>query len=328
MDSSDILGEVLVKSEDDVSLACGCKPDERPIRDYIQKGIIVLDKPSGPTSHQVTAWVRDIFKVKKAGHSGTLDPKVTGLLPIALGSATRLVGALLSSGKTYVGVMRIHDDITNKKVKDILTELTGPLYQRPPLKSAVKRELRVRTVYSNKVIEKNGKDVVFETSCEAGTYIRKLIHDAGLIAGCGAHMAELRRTRVGPFTEEDEVILHDVKDAYVALTDDEDEKPLRAMIHPMEDAVSHLKKIWLKSSAVGSIAHGSQLMVPGVTRLHDGIKKAEDIAFMTEKGEVAALAKALASSTEIMNAKKGIIAKSRRVVIGEDTYPRMWGDNK
>lgn len=328
MDTPNKLGDILSKSGDDTNLDCGCHPTDRSIEDLLRNGVVIIDKPPGPTSHQVSSWVKAIFGFSKAGHSGTLDPKVTGLLPVALESSTKLVIALLSSGKEYVGIMRVHDDLGKKEIQNIFQELTGPLYQKPPVKSAVKRILRLRNVYDFELIEKDGQDIVFRVSCEAGTYIRKLIHDAGLILGCGAHMAELRRTRVGLFTEEDAVILQDVKDAYVAYKEEGCEDELRKIIHPIEDAVAHLHKIWLKNSAVGSIAHGSKLMAPGVTRLHDGIAKGEMIAFMTEKNEVVALAKALATSAEIMAAKKGVIAKPTRVIMETNTYPKIWGDKK
>lgn len=328
MDSPTGLGEVVVKSEDDLSLDCGCTPAERSMKEYLTKGIVIVDKVSGPTSHQVTVWVRQIVGFKKAGHSGTLDPKVTGLLPVALGSATKVVGALLSSPKRYVGIMRVHGEVSKKQLNSLFNELTGEIYQKPPLKSAVKRELRKRTIYSLDLIERDGRYVVFDVSCQAGTYIRKLIHDGGLILGCGANMQELRRTKVALFNEDDCVILQDLKDAFVDYTENGVEAGLREIVHPMEEMVAHLKKIWVKNSAVGAIACGAKLMAPGVTKLHDSIKAGEGIAIMTGKGELLALAKALNSSDEILNLNRGVIAKPSRVIIEADVYPRIWGDNK
>ncbi|MFH1787817.1 MAG: RNA-guided pseudouridylation complex pseudouridine synthase subunit Cbf5, partial [Candidatus Altiarchaeota archaeon] len=227
MDTPNKLGDPLIKSQDDAHLDCGTPPLQRPLEEHIRKGIVLIDKPSGPNSHQISAWVRDMLGVSKAGHSGTLDPKVTGLLPVTLESSTKIVSALLNSGKEYVGVMRVHKEIGKKEIQDVFQELTGPIYQKPPQKSAVKRNLRIRNIYEFELTEKDNQDVLFRVSCEAGTYIRKLIHDAGLILGCGAHMSQLRRTRVGAFTEEDAVILQDLKDAYVAYKEEGREEELR-----------------------------------------------------------------------------------------------------
>lgn len=320
--------EVLVKSEAESLEGFGCAPRDRLIRDYIDNGVVVVDKPCGPTSHQVSSWVRDMLGVERAGHSGTLDPKVTGVLPVALGKGTKAVGALSLATKEYVGVMQVHADVSNNRIKELFHEFTGRIHQKPPLKSAVKRALRVRSVYELTIIEKDGRNILFKVSCEAGTYIRKLVHDMGLVLGCGANMARLRRTRVGLFTEDDTVILQDLKDAYVAYQEDGSEEALRSIIHPIEDAVAHLKKIWVKDSAVGALAHGAQLMAPGITKVSKSITAGEKVALMTEKGEVAALAESLHSTEDLMKLSSGVAAKPVRVLIEADAYPSIWGGKK
>jgi H/ACA ribonucleoprotein complex subunit 4 len=189
--------ELLVKSECQPK-GYGKDPSRRTIPELLDKGVINLDKPYGPTSHEVTAWVKNVLHIKRAGHSGTLDPHVTGVLPTMLGDSTRLVRVLLLSGKEYVCVMRLHADVPEIKVKAVLGEFTGTIYQRPPLVSAVKRQLRKRTIYYIDFMEMNGRDVLFRVGCEAGTYIRKLCHDIGEALGDGAHMYEQRRTKTGP----------------------------------------------------------------------------------------------------------------------------------
>jgi H/ACA ribonucleoprotein complex subunit 4 len=328
MDAPYGLGEVLVKSDDDVPLDCGCAPAERSLEEYVRKGVVVVDKPAGPTSHQVSSWVKGIFGVEKAGHSGTLDPKVTGVLPVFLESATRLADALLSSSKEYVGVMRVHEDTSDEKINSVFSEFSGAIYQKPPLKSAVKRSLRTRQIYSLKLLESSGRDSLFQVSCEAGTYIRKLVHDVGLVLGCGAHMQELRRTKAGSFTEEDALILQDIKDAFVSYKETGREERIRSIIRPMEDAISPMKKIWLKGSAVGAVAHGAKLMAPGIASLHDSIQKGDYVALMSPKDEVVALAEALYSSKELMQVNKGVVAKPARVIMEPDAYPRIWGAHK
>lgn len=162
-------------------------------------GVVNLDKPRGPTSHEVTAWVKDILELSRAGHSGSLDPGVTGVQPIMLGKATKAVSALRLSGKEYVCLMRLHEPAPEKRVRSICKQFTGPIFQMPPIVSAVKREVRVRMIYYLEVIEVQDKSVLMRVGCEAGTYLRKLCHDIGTALGTGAHMQQLRRTKTGPF---------------------------------------------------------------------------------------------------------------------------------
>jgi len=182
-----------------------------------RSGVINLDKPSNPSSHEVVAWMKRILRVEKTGHSGTLDPKVTGCLIVCIDRATRLVKSQQGAGKEYVCVVRFHDTLPDEKALTRgLETLTGALFQRPPLISAVKRQLRVRTIYESKLIEYDNKRNlgVFWVSCEAGTYIRTLCVHLGLLLGVGGHMQELRRVRSGITGENDDIVtMHDVLDA-------------------------------------------------------------------------------------------------------------------
>ena len=200
-----------------------------------RSGVINLDKPSNPSSHEVVAWLRRILRVEKTGHSGTLDPKVTGCLIVCIDRATRLVksqqgaGAfcrltpsvyfyiMRATGKEYVAVLRIHSALSNPTaLPRAIQTLTGALFQRPPLISAVKRQLRIRTIYESKLLEFDEKRnlAVFWVSCEAGTYIRTLCVHLGLLLGVGGHMQELRRVRSGALSENDDMVtMHDVLDA-------------------------------------------------------------------------------------------------------------------
>lgn len=166
------MSEVLVKSEDVTDPQYGCPPDKRSVEELLKKGVINLDKPRGPTSHQVAAWVKDILRVK-TGHGGTLDPAVSGCLPIFLGSATRLAEVMLLSTKEYVCLMRLHKHAAKKDIMSLFSHFQGQIWQRPPVKSSVKRELRKREIYGVEVLEIEENDVLFRISCEAGTYIRK-----------------------------------------------------------------------------------------------------------------------------------------------------------
>ncbi len=176
---------------------------KKSTKELLEFGIINIDKPSGPTSFSVSEFVCKRLKARKTSHFGTLDPKVTGVLPIALNRACKLTGYFLGEDKEYIGVMRIHEDIEIDIIKKVIQEkFIGKIIQMPPVKSRVKRQNRPREIYSFELLEKNGKDILFQVKCEGGTYIRKLIDDLGTELGIGAHMLELRRISAGIFNEE------------------------------------------------------------------------------------------------------------------------------
>ncbi len=258
------------------------------------------------------------------GHSGTLDPNVTGVLPATIENATKIIPVLLKSGKEYVAIMRIHTKIDKKRISDVINSFVGKIRQMPPVKSAVKRVLRERNIYSLEILEIDGQDVLFKTSVEAGTYIRTLCSDIGKSLGTKAHMQELRRTRAGPFTEDKCVILHDVKDAYEFWAESGEEKYLREAIKPLEFGVAHIKKIIIKDSAVSAVAHGAQLHVGGISKFERGITKEETIAIMSLKGELVALGISEMDSKDMEFKRAGVAANASRIVIGADVYPKMW----
>ncbi|KAF5086765.1 tRNA pseudouridine synthase B [anaerobic digester metagenome] len=317
--------DFLIKAEGETDPEYGCQPEARPITEHIRKGVINLDKPMGPTSHEIDSWVKRILHVEKTGHGGTLDPKVTGVLPIGIDHATRVIQMLLGAPKEYVCLMRLHDSVSEKKVQDIFAEFTGKIFQMPPIKSAVKRELRVRRIYNVNILEMEDQDVLFRVKCEGGTYIRKYCHDIGEALGCGAHMAELRRTVSGPFHEDETLkTLHDLTDAYHAWTEDEDESQLRECILPMERAVDHLPKIIVRDSTVDAICHGADLAAGGIMELSPNIDRGNTVAILTIKGELVAAGETLKTSGEILNEKKGIMVNIKKVFMEPETYPKMW----
>ncbi len=304
--------------------AYGCVPADRPIREYIEMGVLNLDKSLGPTSHEVVAWVKDILKLDRAGHSGSLDPVVTGVLPMMLGKSTKVVSALRLSGKEYICMMRIHESVPEKRVRRVCQEFTGPIFQLPPVVSAVKRAIRVRNIYYIDVLEVNDKFVLMKVGCEAGTYIRKLCHDIGLVLGCGANMQQLRRTKTGPFNEDTLVTLHDLKDAYVFWEESGDESYLRHCIRPMEEGLSHLSGIVIRDSAVDAVCHGAAFAVPGILSLDTDIKKGDTICLFTLKGEAVAMCKSMMDAEEMLNSEHGIAARTERVIMNSDVYPQGW----
>ena len=321
----EIKRELLIKTEDTTNPKYGRKPQERTAEEYIRYGVINLDKPAGPTSHEVAAWTKKIMHLTRIGHGGTLDPKVTGVLPITLEDSTKIVQALLYSGKEYVCVMKLHGDAEEQRIRKVLEEFEDVIYQRPPLRASVKRQLRTRRIYYIDFIEMDGRNVLFKVGCEGGTYIRKLCYDMGEILGCGAHMQELRRTRAGPFVENsNKVTLHDVAYWFAEWQEKKEEKILREFIQPMETALALIPKIVVRDSAVDALCHGANLTAPGVLSVESGIAKGSMAAVFTLKGEAVALAKILLSTEEILNLNYGTVAVLQRVLMPRGTYPKVW----
>ncbi len=247
---------------------------------------------------------------------------MTGALPLALGKSTKVVHALLKSGKEYVCLMHLHRDVTQSKIHKTSKEFIGKINQLPPRRSAVKRKLRIREIYYLNIYEIEGRDVLFKVGCEAGTYIRKLVHDWGEALGVGAHMQELIRTKAGPFTDKNWVTLHDLKDAFEIYKEGND-GPLKKLILPMEKAVEHLPKVWINDSAVDTICHGADLSVPGIVKLHSGIKKEDLVAVMTLKEELVCFGSQRMTSEEIMENEKGIAVRTDRVFMDPGIYPKF-----
>jgi H/ACA ribonucleoprotein complex subunit 4 len=314
----------LLKDESSTDESYGFYPFNRPIEEYIRKGVVCIDKPAGPSSHEVVVWVRKILEVNKTGHAGTLDPKVTGVLPVLIEDATKLVRFLQTSNKEYVALMRLHSDADEGVVREVFGLFEGKIYQRPPLKSAVRKKLRIREIEELEILEMEGRDVLFKVRCEAGTYIRKLCSDMGEIIGSGAHMQELRRIKTGVFSEEDAFTLQELLDAFRIYQKTGDETFLREIIKPMEIAVKDLKKVVAKDTAVDAICHGADLSARGVCLVEKGIKRGETVAIFTLKNEVVAIGKSLASSEEILRARSGIMVETKRVVMERGVYPRVW----
>ncbi|KAL7611765.1 hypothetical protein Lser_V15G07619 [Lactuca serriola] len=310
-------------------LPSGYSPLKRPLAEYIRYGVINLDKPANPSSHEVVAWIKRILRVEKTGHSGTLDPKVTGNLIVCIDRATRLVKSQQGAGKEYVCVARLHSDVPDvAKVARALETLTGAVFQRPPLISAVKRQLRIRTIYESKLLEYDAEKhlVVFWISCEAGTYVRTLCVHLGLILGVGGHMQELRRVRSGIMGEKDNMItMHDVMDAQWSYDNYRDETYLRRVIMPLEVLLTSYKRLVVKDSAVNAICYGAKLMIPGLLRFENDIENGEEVVLMTTKGEAIALGIAEMTTAVMATCDHGVVAKIKRVVMDRDTYPRKWG---
>jgi len=317
--------EWITVSEEDTSPDYGYLPYNRPIEKHILNGVINLDKPPGPTSHEVVAWIKKMFGVSKAGHGGTLDPKVTGVLPVGLASSTKVIGNVMHADKEYVMIVQLHGDVSLSEVEKAIQNFVGVIYQKPPLRSSVKRAVRKKRVNSIKILEMRDRFLLVHVSCEAGTYMRKLAHDLGLLLGVGAHMRELRRVRTGPFKEDETLVkLQDVSEALYLWREKGDDRLIRRVVQPVETAIVHLPKIFIKDTAVDAIAHGADLAAPGVVRLTSDVEAGKLVAILTLKGELVALGKALKNASEIASMGKGIVVKTWRVYMERGVYPDVW----
>jgi len=313
----------LIKSEEETNPEYGKSPDERTIEELINSTVIIVDKHSGPTSHQISAWVRDMFNVKSGGHSGTLDPQVTGVLPVALENATKAMPVLTGLDKEYVGVMHLHKEVPEDLLRNVIIEkFIGKIKQRPPVKSAVARVEREREIYFFDILELDEKDVVFKVGCEAGTYIRKLCHDIGQALKVGAHMSELRRNKVGDFTEEQSHSLVEIRDGYEFWKENNDETNLRKILLPVEYATMHVKRIFVKDSAVDALTNGSPLYPAGITRTQKDIVRGETVVIMTLKEELIALGISKMTSDEMVKRKTGVVVRVDRVLMNRGVYPK------
>ena len=298
-------------------------PHGDPVKDRVWEGpgLIVVDKPRGPTSHQVAAWVGEMLGVP-VGHSGTLDPNVSGVLVVMLGNAVRLARILLSEEKEYVCLMRLHARVSRDAVETIAREFTGKIYQRPPKKSAVKRNLRIRNIHNITVLDAPDNLVLFRVHCDAGTYIRSLCHHMGLALGTGAHMQELRRVWSGEFTEKDAVTLQDIRDAVVQ-AEHGDTGRLHQIILPVETVSLAIPKVVIRDTAVDAVCHGAGLAAVGVVA-KDEFGKGDAVAVMTRGGKLVALGEALVASSGFSPGDSGLVIAPRTVFMKPGTYPRGW----
>ena len=316
------MAEWFTREEAETDPEFGILPENRSAEELLDEGIVIVDKPFGPTSNQVSTWIKEELDVKKTGHFGTLDPNATGVLPVALNSATRLNEALAEADKEYVFEAELQDEKPEERIRGELNKFEGANKQVPPEKSAVKREEREREVYTISFIEKQGEKILGKVRCESGFYVRILIDQLGEKLNTEAEMTELRRTMQGEITEDETSKIQDVVDQYHFHLEDEDSS-LDEIIHPKEKAVEHLRKVAVKDSAVNAVANGADLGASGISKLQGDISEGETIAVMTLKGELIALAEAQMNSQSLYE-EEGTAATLKSVHMDPKTYPKRW----
>ncbi|MFH1221456.1 MAG: RNA-guided pseudouridylation complex pseudouridine synthase subunit Cbf5 [Candidatus Micrarchaeota archaeon] len=277
----------------------------------IDNGLIILDKPYGHVAHEITTYVKKLLGVRRSGHAGTLDPDVSGVMPIAIGKATKLLGYIAGRKKTYVCIMKIKDrSVSDATLRQLFKDFTGELTQTPPKKSAVRKVPRKRIVYYINFLERKDNLVLFEAEVDAGTYIRTLCEDMGKKIG-GARMEELRRIAVGKITEQQAVKLQDLIDA-VWLYKHGKPQQLEKMIKKPDDYIE-LKKVVIRDNALQSIKNGAQLMAPAVASIDDGVKKDELVKLYSESGKFAGIGKAAADKDQLLKMKTGLAVSIERM---------------
>ena len=304
--------------------AFGCRPQERGPADRIRWGVVLLDKPSGPTSRQAAEQVGRMLGAAKVGHGGTLDPKVTGVLPVLLERSTRVAEVLLGCDKSYEGTMDLHGEVADAALEEGLAALRGVVEQMPPRRSAVRRRLRERAVHRFEVTGRQGRQARFAVDCQGGTYVRKLVHDLGEGLGCGAHMTSLRRTRAAGFAIEECVTTEQVGEAAQALRAG-DPEGLRQVVVPVEEVLARLlPQVRIEDGAVEPVSTGYPLAVPGVCELEE-FGEGERVMVVTMKGELVGLGQALMSSGEILGAQHGLAVRMVHVLAEQGVYPKQGG---
>ncbi|HXQ94179.1 MAG TPA: RNA-guided pseudouridylation complex pseudouridine synthase subunit Cbf5 [Thermoplasmata archaeon] len=300
------------------------EPWPAPVAARLSEGaFLLIDKPRGPTSHQVTAWVRDLLGLERAGHAGTLDPNVSGVLWIGVGPALKLLPLVLQFPKRYIGVAVLHGEASETSVRAALEEFKGPIFQTPPVRSAVKRERRIRTIHRLDLIERTGSKLLLDVVGDSGTYVRTLAADLGDALGVGGHLEELRRTGTGPFVEGQSVPLAALADAVTRARAGSPES-LLALLHPMAEVWQEFPQVILRDSAAAAVAHGADLAGGGIDRVLRPFSAGQSVALVSRTGHLVALGRALVDSVDLSHRKHGWVIDAGRVIADAAEYPASW----
>lgn len=284
---------------------------------------LLIDKPRGPSSHQVTAWARDLLGLDLAGHAGTLDPNVSGLLWVGFGPALKLLPLVLEFPKRYIAAVNFHSAVPRKDLDRVVAEFTAPIYQTPPVRSAVKRERRIRTIHRLNVLETKGTHVLLDAVTDSGTYIRTLAVDLAEALGTGGHLEELRRVSTGPFGEAQSVPLTVLADAVMDARAGQPDA-LLALLHPIEEVWREFPTIVLKEGAASAIAHGAGLAKGGILALPRAFPKGARVALVTRTGTLIATGVATVDSNEVSSVRHGWVVGETRVFADPVHYPAQW----
>lgn len=304
--------------------AVGTMPDERSVEQRLAGGFILLDKPAGPTSHQVAAWARDLFGLERLGHGGTLDPFATGVLPLMAGKAMKVTKKILNHKKSYICVFRFAQEVSDDDLQEAMVRLTGRVYNVPPEVSAVKVQVRTRKIFAFEQLDRSGNDMIARVACEAGTYIRTMARDLGLLLNMKVQLKELRRDMSGMFTLDDCVTLQELADAVWLWKECDRPEALLCIIHPIEKLLLDLPSATVKDSAAAALAHGAPLLRPGLVNIAAGVASGKEIYVQTLKNEAVGVVTLTADTDDIASMTEGEVARPSMVLMDGDVYPRRW----
>ena len=304
--------------------AVGTMPDERSVEQRLAGGFILLDKPAGPTSHQVAAWARDLFELERLGHGGTLDPFATGVLPLMAGKAMKVTKKILNHKKSYICVFRFAQEVSDEDLQQAMLRLTGRVYNVPPEVSAVKVQVRTRKIFAFEQLDRSGNDMIARVHCEAGTYIRTMARDLGLLLNMKVQLKELRRDMSGAFTLDDCVTLQELADAVWLWKECDRPEALIRIIHPIEKLLLDLPSATVKDSAAAALAHGAPLLRPGLVNIAAGVASGKEIYVQTLKNEAVGVVTLTADTDHIASMTEGEVARPSMVLMDGDVYPRRW----
>ena len=302
----------------------GLNPEDLTIEQRLNSGFILLDKPPGPTSHQIASWVRDLLGLERLGHGGTLDPFATGVLPLMAGKSMKLTKGILKTDKTYIAVLKFAQETNIDSLNEVIDKLTGRIYNVPPEISAVKVQVRTRKIYKFELIENNSKQAIVRILCEAGTYIRTIARDMGLLLGYNVELKELRRENSGRFNLTDCVTLQEIADAVWLWKECDNSAALEKIIHPTEKLLLDKPYIIVKDSAASALCHGAPLLRPGLIEVSDTLSSGLEVAAFTSKNEIVGIVKMSKGFTEISSESSGEIGKPVMILMEQERYPPQW----
>ena len=302
----------------------GLNPEELTIEQRLASGFILLDKPPGPTSHQIASWVRDLLGLERLGHGGTLDPFATGVLPLMAGKSMKLTKGILKTDKTYIAVLKFAQETNIDSLNEVIDKLTGRIYNVPPEISAVKVQVRTRKIYKFELIENNSKQAIVRIFCEAGTYIRTIARDMGLLLGYNVELKELRRENSGRFNLTNCVTLQEIADAVWLWKECDNSAALEKIIHPTEKLLLDKPYIIVKDSAASALCHGAPLLRPGLIEVSDTLSSGLEVAAFTSKNEIVGIVKMSKGFTEISSESSGEIGKPVMILMEQERYPPQW----
>ena len=302
----------------------GINPEEMTIEQKLSSGFILLDKPPGPTSHQIASWVRDLLGLDRLGHGGTLDPFATGVLPLMAGKSMKLTKGILKTDKSYIAVLKFSQAPSTQELETVMTNLTGRIYNVPPEISAVKAQVRTRRIFKFELIEHNDREAVARIACEAGTYIRTIAPDMGLMLGYGVELKELRRENSGRFSLADCVTLQQIADAVWLWKECDNPNALSKIIHPTEKLLLDKPYIIVKDSAASALCHGAPLLRPGLVEIDETLSSGLEVAAFTTKNEIVGIVKMSKDYSEISASESGEIGKPVMILMEQERYPPQW----